>query len=55
MDLANNPGFTIEKSIPKNILTEKQIALVNEARKQIKRDAFTYEDEASRFDQRSRE
>ena len=34
-DLVANLGFTIETSIQKNVLTEKQIDLVNDARKQI--------------------
>jgi len=48
MDLAKNLGFTIENTKQKNILTEKQIELVNEARKQIKEnpDSFTDWDDA---------
>ena len=44
MDLAKNLGFTVEKSIQKNVLTEKQIDLVNEARKQIKENPDQYLD-----------
>ena len=36
MDLAKNLGFTIENKKEKNVLTKKQIDLVNEARKKIK-------------------
>jgi len=36
IDLAKNLGFTIENSQQKNVLTQKQIDLVNDARKQIK-------------------
>lgn len=47
-DLVNNLGFTIESNIQKNVLTEKQVGLVNEARKQIKEnpDHFLDWDEA---------
>ncbi len=43
-DLVKNLGFTIEGSLPKNILTEKQIDLVNEARKQIKENPDSFKD-----------
>ncbi len=36
MDLAKNLGFTIENSAHENILTKKQIELVNKARKNVK-------------------
>jgi hypothetical protein len=35
IDLATNLGFVVENNIQQNILTEKQIELVNEARKNI--------------------
>ena len=43
VDLAKNLGFTIEHGVQKNVLTEKQIDLVNDARKKIKEnpDQFT--------------
>jgi len=36
MDLAKNLGFTVEKNTQKNVLTDKQVELVNEARRKIK-------------------
>ena len=36
MDLAKNLGFTIETSTAKNVLSQRQIELAKEARKQIK-------------------
>ncbi len=36
MDLAKNLGFKVENNVQKNVLTEKQIELVKEARKKIK-------------------
>ncbi len=44
MDLAKNLGFTIEKSAQKNVLTEKQIDLVNQARMQLKENPAGYLD-----------
>jgi hypothetical protein len=43
MELADNLGIKVDKSIQKNILTSEQIALVNEERKKIKEnpDQFT--------------
>jgi len=48
MDLAKNLGFTVENSTEKNVLTDKQIDLVKDARKQIKEnpDSFLDWDEA---------
>ena len=36
MDLAKNFGFTIENTAGKNVLSQRQIELVKEARNQIK-------------------
>ena len=36
IDLATNLGFRIENNLQKNVLTPKQIELVDEARKNIK-------------------
>ena len=36
IDLATNLGFVVENNIQTNILTERQVELVNEARKSIK-------------------
>ncbi len=44
IDLANNLGFTIENSTQKSVLTQKQIDLVNEARKQIKENPDSFLD-----------
>jgi hypothetical protein len=44
IDLAKNPGFTIENSQQKNVLTQRQIDLVNEARKQIKENPGSFLD-----------
>ena len=44
IDLANNLGFTIENNIQKNVLSEKQIDLVNDARKQIKENPEQFSD-----------
>jgi len=44
MDLAKNLGFTIEKNTEKNLLTENQMGLVNDARKQIKENPNSFLD-----------
>ncbi len=44
MDLAKNLGFTIESNIKENILSDRQIELVNEARKQIEENPESYLD-----------
>jgi hypothetical protein len=44
IDLAKNLGFTIENSQQKNVLTQRPIDLVNEARKQIKENPGSFLD-----------
>jgi hypothetical protein len=44
IDLAKNLGITIENGIQKNVLTDKQIDLVNEARKQLKENPDSFLD-----------
>jgi hypothetical protein len=48
IDLATNLGFTIENNTQKIVLSERQIELVNEARRQLKEnpDSFLDWDEA---------
>ncbi len=44
IDLANNLGFRIENNLQKNVLTPRQIELVEEARKNIKDNPDSYLD-----------
>lgn len=44
LDLAKNLGFTIENRIQKNVLTEKQIDLINDAHNQIKENPDHFSD-----------
>jgi hypothetical protein len=38
MELAHNLGFKVDNSVPKNVLTQEQIKLVNVERKKMKED-----------------
>jgi len=42
IDLANNLGFTVENSPAKNVLTEEQMKLVEEARTQLKENPHVF-------------
>jgi hypothetical protein len=43
-DLVKNLGFTIENPVQKNVLTDKQMELVNDARRQIKENPDSFLD-----------
>lgn len=44
IDLVNNLGFTVEGNTQKINLSEKQVALVNDARRQIKENPASFQD-----------
>ncbi len=54
IDLATNLGFEVENNIQQNVLTDRQIELVNEARKKITSNPeqfLDWEDVRKKFDQ----